>query len=694
MSSSLQSVVDVMIVFLDADQVHLLVDALEKNPLKSPAPTFFASQDSLRDYTTTLKKLFPTLYVLDRAAPTSGLIEELKTSLLKVITLRDGNKTELVKLLDEYAMKKLGCTLHSNLITKATDSVCTMDQETLLENSLMSDSYGKQILLALQGLEETLKRTINELCKEEDVARCPLDDIRTSVLRRLTAQDKRHGGRSLWRQRKPHAFELLQFSKLTDDQEIKRKKEMPQQIFMLDSGEGSGTYEQLPSAVVSNRVVGATLRMGDANLTHADEEGTTYLLPLRENSDPKLHRRSKELLLITKKTLEERRNTHHGSHKGNVTPTDIMSRPWVVAVIVLAVAGILITIFVFVYMFVRMCSEPQLMKFHSISLILLFAIGCLYANIILFILPNSDTICSWRLFLHPLAYTLCFGALIVKLMFLRAEDQIGLGGRTPISNIYLTLLFILSVQIVICTQWFQLKDGWPENVDCFYEKSDFIMLHIYDAVLLVLALVMSVMLYRTSRNYLEVRWVFLSVLFNVPIFASWSIVYFLAPTTYHDPVICIAILSSATVTLVLIFIPTVGLLSKQSDAFRHVRLQPAQASSSGSNTVVTNMSDLDTVYGSCARVSTAHVSHNPVYDDLWYANDPKPTLVHKTKILDPMQKAQFCHGRPLVHQSSSASKRSVKSFEVAFEQEMKDPLFLGRRYKDVYSKGVYKEAYP
>ena len=54
---------------------------------------------------------------------------------------REENKTQLVKLLDEYAMEKLGCTLHSNLIAKAMDSVCTMDQETALENSLMSDSY-------------------------------------------------------------------------------------------------------------------------------------------------------------------------------------------------------------------------------------------------------------------------------------------------------------------------------------------------------------------------------------------------------------------------------------------------------------------------------------------------------------------------------------------------------------------------
>ena len=67
---------------------------------------------------------------------------------------------------------------------------------------------GMQVLLALQGLEETLRRAINELCKEEDLAKCPLDDIRASMLRRLTEQDKRHGGRSLWHQPKPHVFEV------------------------------------------------------------------------------------------------------------------------------------------------------------------------------------------------------------------------------------------------------------------------------------------------------------------------------------------------------------------------------------------------------------------------------------------------------------------------------------------------------
>ena len=45
--------------------------------------------------------------------------------------------------------------------------------------------------------------------------------------------------------------------------------------------------------------------------------------------------------------------------------------------------------------------------------------------------PIGQVICAVRHFLHPLAFCLCFGLLLLKVMQLRSLVSVGLGGTIP-----------------------------------------------------------------------------------------------------------------------------------------------------------------------------------------------------------------------------------------------------------------------
>ena len=54
-----------------------------------------------------------------------------------------------------------------------------------------------------------------------------------------------------------------------------------------------------------------------------------------------------------------------------------------------------------------------------------------FASTIPWLLPPSEVICAVRHFLHPLAFCLCFGLLLLKVMQLRSLVSVGLGGTIP-----------------------------------------------------------------------------------------------------------------------------------------------------------------------------------------------------------------------------------------------------------------------
>ena len=115
---------------------------------------------------------------------------------------------------------------------------------------------------------------------------------------------------------------------------------------------------------------------------------------------------------------------------------------------------------------------------------ILYVVILLLAGVVPWLLPPSMSICAVRHILHPLVLALCFSILLVKTMQLKSLMTIGLGGSLPQINQLMSLLFMLSVQVVIVVEWYLstspieviLVDQYPM---CDVGKLRFVLLHIY-----------------------------------------------------------------------------------------------------------------------------------------------------------------------------------------------------------------------
>ena len=268
-----------------------------------------------------------------------------------------------------------------------------------------------------------------------------------------------------------------------------------------------------------------------------------------------------------------------------------ISRTWSLVVLAVAIFGTCIALWMFIYVLIKMC-DGTLSGNQTMGLLLLMGVTGLFASVIPWLLPPNHMICTTRHFLHPLIMVLCFAILLVKAMQLRSLVSVGLGGTIPQINQIVSLVFMLLVQVVIAGEWYAtsqplgvvINDGYPE---CNVSKSRFLLLHLYPCTLLLLAFFYGVSVLKIKRNFNEGRWITCATIFVVPIFAAWSLVYYFAPTHFHDPSVAVSIVAVAGIILSAIFIPKMHTIAHQS---KLKNLDMIQRSPSDS-TVFTGFSD-------------------------------------------------------------------------------------------------------
>ena len=107
-----------------------------------------------------------------------------------------------------------------------------------------------------------------------------------------------------------------------------------------------------------------------------------------------------------------------------------IGRTWALVVISLAIFGICVSLWMLAYVFIKMC-DGTLNGNQSMGVLLLLGVMVTFASVVPWLLPPSQTICAVRHFLHPLAFCLCFGLLLLKVMQLRSLVSVGLGGTIP-----------------------------------------------------------------------------------------------------------------------------------------------------------------------------------------------------------------------------------------------------------------------
>lgn len=281
-----------------------------------------------------------------------------------------------------------------------------------------------------------------------------------------------------------------------------------------------------------------------------------------------------------------------GVNARRVTPESSITRPWATVMVAVAAVGTCITMFMLVYVLIKIC-DGTLAGNQSLGVILLLGILTLYFSIVLFVLPASEIRCTLRAFLYPVAMSLCYGILIIKVMQLRSLVLLGLGGRISYINQYIILFFIVLVQVVINVQWFLTNrpqfrvdsEGFPY---CYMPRTDFLLLHLYVTILVIIAFLYGLSVLKIRRNYKEGHWVTLAAFLTMPVLIVWGLVYSFVPEKYSDPTVCMALVVLATVLVLALFIPKMSTISKQSSHFKHKKMHMSDSVT----TVFTTFTDL------------------------------------------------------------------------------------------------------
>lgn len=300
-----------------------------------------------------------------------------------------------------------------------------------------------------------------------------------------------------------------------------------------------------------------------------------------------------------------------GVNVRRVTPESSITRPWATVMVAVAAVGTCITMFMLVYVLIKIC-DGTLAGNQSLGIILLLGIMTLYVSIVLFVLPASEIRCTLRAFLYPIAMSLCYGILIIKVMQLRSLVLLGLGGRISYINQYIILFFIVLVQVVINVQWFLTNrpqfrvdsEGFPY---CYMPRTDFLLLHLYVTILVIIAFLYGLSVLKIRRNYKEGHWVTLAAFLTMPVLLVWGLVYSLVPEKYNDPAVCMALVVLATVLVLALFIPKMSTISKQSSHFKHKKMHMSDSVT----TVFTAFTDLHNSSISGSRKKCVRTPHRP-----------------------------------------------------------------------------------
>lgn len=148
---------------------------------------------------------------------------------------------------------------------------------------------------------------------------------------------------------------------------------------------------------------------------------------------------------------------------------------------------------------------------------------------------------------------------------------------------------------------------------CVVPRSDFLMLHTYIVILVVLAFGYGLSVLKIRRNYKEGRWVTLAAFLSLPILVVWGLVFGLAADRYDELTTCIALMILAMILILAIFIPKMSTIAKQAKHFKHKKMHVGADSV---NTIFTSFSDLHRTsprhppHTNGRRPASAHVSRS------------------------------------------------------------------------------------
>lgn len=177
-----------------------------------------------------------------------------------------------------------------------------------------------------------------------------------------------------------------------------------------------------------------------------------------------------------------------------------VTRPWSLTVIVLCAIGILSTIYIISFLLMKSCEGALKKRNLPLMFLTLVSILLLFGSSIPYIFRPSIILCGISRVCHNMSLALLSGCLLLQAMHLRSQELLGLGGRVSRLNQFITLGFIVGVQIGIEVQFWVFNDPkilFIKDVPfCSVSVYEFITSQIY----LIYTVIIGVIVAFTSRN--------------------------------------------------------------------------------------------------------------------------------------------------------------------------------------------------
>jgi len=245
---------------------------------------------------------------------------------------------------------------------------------------------------------------------------------------------------------------------------------------------------------------------------------------------------------------------------------------WVTALTTVSGLGTLCAITVLIFLCTQ-CGHV-LEGGQSTTVVLLFATIFLYLTLLPFCFQPGDLVCAFRAISPAATYTIVVSIMLSRSFLLATADSDGLPGHA--SGCLQMILFVL----MLCVEGGVLLEGALTRRDPYIDTKklgrvgvlvcsergwSWLSNLIWPGILLCLQTSLSPFIWRSRRNYKEGVLFSLASLCCCLIAGAWVAVYLLCSELYgthwEDIAVCAGLVSTATIILLVVFIPKVYLMT-------------------------------------------------------------------------------------------------------------------------------------
>ena len=241
---------------------------------------------------------------------------------------------------------------------------------------------------------------------------------------------------------------------------------------------------------------------------------------------------------------------------------------WVIVLIVCAAVGILLVFIFEIVIMYKLSGTSMPLRKLWLGQLLLLAILLSYLCLFAFVPSPNDTTCGIVRFGVGGCYALIFSILLVKLMIILSSKSIGY-----LKGIFQVLMLVLAfgVQVAIDLEWLLLRqpeaeyshmDGNDEIWACAQSFDSHVTTLAYVMFLLLVCTILAAKANGIVTNHRESVYILASCALVIVVFLAWILVGFLVDDTdYEDPCLAFGLFATATIVLLVLFVPKLVQLS-------------------------------------------------------------------------------------------------------------------------------------